>query len=106
MVKNYNCQVAIDDFGSGYSNFANIGRLNIDYIKIDGSIVSTVLQDEDSATIIKAICYFAKMKKVKTVAEFVSSQEIAQALKELDIDFYQGYYFGTPKPPEGYGLRV
>ncbi len=106
MVKNYNCQVAIDDFGSGYSNFANIGRLNIDYIKIDGSIVSTVLQDEDSATIIKAICYFAKMKKVKTVAEFVSSQEIAQALKELDIDFYQGYYFGTPKPPEGYGLKV
>lgn len=105
MVKSYGKQIAIDDFGSGYSNFANIAKIDIDIIKIDGTIVSSVLDDEDSVSIIKAVCYLAKTKNIQTTAEFVSSKEIVDVLKELDLDFYQGYYFGEPKPAKDYGLK-
>lgn len=89
-------RIAIDDFGSGFSNFEHILRLNPDYIKIDGSLIKNILQDKHSLTLVKAIAEFSKELNIKVIAEFVSSKEIFETLKNLSIDEYQGYYFSTP----------
>lgn len=105
-VKSYGCKIAIDDFGSGYSNFTNLIKLDIDYIKIDGSIIEKLHLDNNVETMARSLIRFAKETGIKTIAEFVSSKEIAQKVKELEIDLLQGYYFGEPLPPEGYSLSV
>lgn len=97
-VKKYGVKIAIDDFGSGYSNFIYIMRLDIDFIKIDGSIIKSIHQDKSSQVITETLVDFAKKLGVKTVAEFVADEEIYQAVKELGIDSFQGYLFGQPLP--------
>ena len=89
-------RIAIDDFGSGYSNFEHILQLNPDYIKIDSSLVKNILQSEASYTLVKAIAEFSKELNIKVIAEYVSSKEIFDKLKLLPIDEYQGYYFSIP----------
>ncbi len=96
-MKALGCQIAIDDFGTGYSNFEHILKLPIDYIKIDGSLVKNICHNSDSELIVSTIVDFAKKKGVKTVSEYVSNQEIYQKIKELGVDFAQGYYFDAPK---------
>lgn len=88
--------VAIDDFGSGFSNFDHILMLAPDYIKIDGSLIKNVVDDKRSLTLVKAITEFSKELGIKVVAEFVSSKEIFETLKMLPIDEFQGYYFSVP----------
>lgn len=90
-------KIAIDDFGSGYSNFANIFLLHPDFIKIDGSLVQKMLQDSNMHLFIETIIEFAHKLNIQVVAEFVSSQEIYDALEILHVDGYQGYYIGHPK---------
>lgn len=96
-LKVYGCKVAIDDFGSGYSNFEYILKLDADYIKIDGSLIKNIDQNKDSQDIVRTIVSFAKLKGVLTIAEFVSSKEIYEKVSELGIDYSQGYYFGKPE---------
>ncbi len=91
-------QIAIDDFGSGYSNFEYLVKLDIDYIKIDGSLIKNIDKDENSKIVVGVIKDYAKKKGIKTVAEFVSSKEIYETIKELGVDFVQGYYAGKPSP--------
>jgi EAL domain-containing protein (putative c-di-GMP-specific phosphodiesterase class I) len=95
-VKRYGAQISIDDFGSGYSNFEYLLRLDADYIKIDGSLIKEIDKNIDSEDIVKTIVSFAKKKKIKTVAEFVSSKEIYEKIKKIDIDYMQGFYIGKP----------
>lgn len=95
--KGYGVKIAIDDFGSGYSNFANIFLLNPDIIKIDGSLVQKMLEDSNMTLFIETIIEFAHKLDIQVVAEFVSSKEIYDALEALNIDGYQGYYIGQPK---------
>jgi EAL domain-containing protein (putative c-di-GMP-specific phosphodiesterase class I) len=104
MVKQYGCKISIDDFGSGYSNFTNILKLNIDYIKLDGSLIEKLNTDINIQHMIKGLILYAKNTNIKTIAEFVSSKELADTVRELGIDYLQGYYYGEPKPPEHYGL--
>ncbi|NCO01078.1 MAG: EAL domain-containing protein [Epsilonproteobacteria bacterium] len=104
MVKEYGCKVSIDDFGSGYSNFTNIIKLNIDFIKLDGSLIEKLNIDENVKHMIRGLLLYAKNANIKTIAEFVSSKELADTVKELGIDYIQGYYYGEPQPPEYYGL--
>ncbi|MBU1216384.1 EAL domain-containing protein [bacterium] len=104
MVKQYGCKISIDDFGSGYSNFTNILKLNIDYIKLDGSLIEKLNTDINIQHMIKGLILYAKNANIKTIAEFVSSKELADTVRELGIDYLQGYYYGEPKPPEHYGL--
>ena len=95
-VKKYGVKVAIDDFGSGFSNYDNILNLNIDYIKIDGSLIKNI--DTDIyRSLIKSIVDFSKLHKIKVVAEFVSDLKILRYVKTLDIDYAQGYYFNKPQ---------
>ena len=104
MVKSYGSKVSIDDFGSGYSNFTNIIKLNIDYIKIDGSLITNLLKDEKVFNMVQGLIEFAKSINVQTIAEFVTSKELADISKELGIDYLQGYYYGEPKSAQSYGL--
>ncbi len=95
-IKGFGCKVAIDDFGSGYSNFDHILQLNVDFIKIDASLIKNIHKDRNSQIIVKTISGFAKELNLRTVAEFVHNQEVYQKSFDLGIDFSQGYYFGKP----------
>ena len=98
--KQMGCKIALDDFGSGYSNLSNIIKLNVDYIKIDGSLIKELLNGEESRRLVKAIVEFAQEVEIKTVAEFVESEAILQMITEMGIDYAQGYYIGKPNPIE------
>jgi diguanylate cyclase (GGDEF)-like protein len=97
-IKAFECKVAIDDFGSGYSNFEQVLKLDIDYIKIDGSLIKNINTNKENEVVIKTIITFAKELGVKTIAEFVSSEAIFEKVKNLGIDYAQGYYIGKPAP--------
>ena len=96
-VKKFGCKFAIDDFGSGYSNFAHIYALNIDYLKIDASLVKYILTDENSRIITKTIISFASGLGLKTIAEFVEDKEALDMLEKMGADYAQGYYIGKPE---------
>lgn len=94
--KKLGCKIAIDDFGSGYSNFIRIIRLKPDYLKIDGSLIKNIDKDNNSYEIVKSIIAFSKTLNIRTIAEYVHSEEIFNLLLELGVDEFQGYYFGKP----------
>jgi diguanylate cyclase (GGDEF)-like protein len=89
-------KIAIDDFGSGYSNFAYIFTLRPDFIKIDGSLVSDILENEDMYLLVETIIEFAHKLGVEVIAEHVSSKELYDTLLKLNIDAMQGYFIGHP----------
>lgn len=90
------CRIAIDDFGAGYSNFEHLLRLNVDLIKIDGSLIRNLDRNEDALTLTRGIVRFAQELGIHTVAEFVHSPEVLEHVRELGIDFAQGGYVGMP----------
>ena len=89
-------KVAIDDFGSGYSNFDMILKLNIGILKIDGSLIKNIDKDEGAKMIVKTIVSFAKELGIETVAEFVHSAEVFNEVKNMGVDFSQGYFLSEP----------
>lgn len=89
--------IAIDDFGSGYSNFSNMITLPVDIIKIDGDIIKRIADDRGAYTIVEGILTFCKKSNKKSVAEFVENKEIFDLVKKLEVDFGQGYYIGKPE---------
>ncbi|QNM87683.1 bifunctional diguanylate cyclase/phosphodiesterase [Aliarcobacter cryaerophilus] len=95
-IRGLGCKIAIDDFGSGYSNFEYLIKLDADYIKIDGSLIKDVLVSKGNENIITMIINFAKDQGFKTIAEFVSSKEILEKVKYLGVDYVQGYYIHEP----------
>jgi len=95
-VKALGCKVAIDDFGTGYSNFEHLMRMNVDYLKIDASLVKHVATDANSYKVVKTIVDFAKSLNLKTIAEYVENEEILEITKKLGVDFSQGYHFSAP----------
>ena len=95
-VKKFECLVGIDDFGAGYSNFHLLSKLKISFIKIDGSLIQNIHNSKDLEIIVRTISNIAKEFNVKTVAEFVANEEIYNKVKELDIDYSQGFYFDKP----------
>ncbi len=96
-VKRYGVKIAIDDFGAGYSNFAYIMRLDVDFIKIDGSIIRDIHKNRSSQVITETILDFAQKLNIQTIAEFVSDEEVYNYVKNLPVDSLQGYLFGEPK---------
>jgi len=95
-LKDAGYKIALDDFGSGYSNILHIVELSFDYIKIDGQIIRKIDKDSISYSAVKAIRGLTKELNIPTVAEFISSQEIFDKVKELGIDYGQGYFFKEP----------
>jgi len=96
-IKSRGAKIAIDDFGSGYSNFIYLEKLQPDFIKIDGEIVSQILFSENASFLVETIVDFCKKNSIISIAEFVSHREIFIALEEIGIDEYQGFYFCKPQ---------
>jgi EAL domain-containing protein (putative c-di-GMP-specific phosphodiesterase class I) len=97
-VKAHGAKIAIDDFGTGYSNFEHILKLHVDYIKIDGSLIRGIVENERHSIIIETIVDFSKKIGAKTIAEYVSDEAIFEKVKSLGVDFSQGYFTGKPEP--------
>lgn len=95
-VRSFGVNIAIDDFGTGYSNFGRILELQPMYLKIDGSIISRILDDKVALAEAKAIVSFCKEVGLESVAEFVSNALIYKKVLELGIDYCQGYLFSPP----------
>jgi len=94
--KTLGCKFAIDDFGSGYSNFEHLLKLQIDYLKIDGSLIQNIVHDQNAQVLVKHICSFAGDLNMLTIAEFVSSKAIYEKIREIGITYSQGYHFHHP----------
>jgi len=95
--QDYNIDIAIDDFGSGYSNFMHLLKIKPKYLKLDGSLIQDIDTDLDARTIVNGILKIAHELKIKIIAEFVHSKKIFDLLKEMGIDLFQGYFVGKPK---------
>ncbi|GAB6072470.1 hypothetical protein JCM14244_08470 [Venenivibrio stagnispumantis] len=87
---------ALDDFGAGYASFRYLLNLDINILKIDGSLIKDILNNKRSVAIVKAISEISKDFGIKTVAEFVENKEILSVLNILDIDYAQGFYLSKP----------
>lgn len=97
-VKALGCRIAIDDFGTGYSNFQHLLRLNVDIIKIDGSLIEHIDTDPIALNVTRGIQQFATGLGMRTVAEFVHSKAVLECVRLLNIDDVQGYHIGKPSP--------
>jgi len=91
-------RVALDDFGAGASSFGYLKKLPIDYLKIDGQFIRTLLTDELDAAAVRCFTDVAKVLGVKTVAEFVDQPAVLARLREMGVDFAQGYLLHKPAP--------
>lgn len=92
------CRFALDDFGSGLSSFGYLKNLYVDYIKIDGSFVQDIINSPVSASIVEAINKTGHIMGIKTIAEYVENRQILEAVRELGVDYAQGYNIGHPAP--------
>lgn len=93
-------KVAIDDFGTGSSSYSRLRMLEADILKIDGSFIRNILEDEFSRCAVRSFCEVAKLKNMDVVAEFVENQAIEKMLINMGVDWLQGYYIGKPVPIE------
>jgi len=96
-LKELGCQFALDDFGSGMSSFAYLKNLPVDYIKIDGNFIKNVAENPIDIVMVEAITKIAHVMGIKTIAEYVESQAVMDKLKELGVDYAQGYFLGKPQ---------
>ncbi|WP_373032702.1 EAL domain-containing protein, partial [Sulfurovum sp.] len=102
-LKAFGSKVALDDFGSGYASYKYLIRLDIDILKIDGSIIRELQSTPERAkTVLRSIQKLAATFEYELVAEFVADEDIYDMVKELDIQYAQGYYLGKPQPIEVY----
>ena len=96
-LKKMGCQFSLDDFGSGLSSFGYLKMLPVDYLKIDGSFVRNMVHDEHDHSIVVAITQIAKTLKIGCVAEYIENEATLLALKEIGVDYGQGYFLHRPE---------
>ena len=97
-MKDMGFRFALDDFGSGLSSFAYLKNLPVDFLKIDGSFVKDMVDDPMDSAIVDAINQVGHVLGIRTIAEFVENDAIFAKLKELGVDYAQGYGIGKPEP--------
>lgn len=90
--------IAIDDFGTEYSNFERVLDLEIDFLKVDARYIKDIDTNKKSYEITRAIAYFAKNAGIPCIAEFVHNESVQKIIEELGIDYSQGYLFSEPAP--------
>ncbi|MBP1680444.1 MAG: putative cyclic di-GMP phosphodiesterase [Proteobacteria bacterium] len=96
-VKTKGVRIAIDDFGTGYSNFERLLSYEPDILKIDGSLIKNIHNNQINQHIVETMILFAKKQHLSTVAEFVENEAIYEIVRDMGIDYSQGYYFGRPE---------
>jgi diguanylate cyclase len=99
-LKELGCKFALDDFGSGLSSYAYLKTLPVDYLKIDGTFVKDILNDQIDFEMVKSINDIGHIMGKQTIAEFVESEEILKKLKGIKVDYAQGFGIGKPQPIE------
>ncbi|MEZ0121642.1 MAG: EAL domain-containing protein [Candidatus Reddybacter sp.] len=99
-LKALGCKFALDDFGSGLSSFAYLKNLPVDFLKIDGMFVKGMAHDPIDHAMVKSINEIGQIMGMKTIAEFVENDEIKDMLREIGVNYVQGYGIGKPQPFE------
>jgi diguanylate cyclase (GGDEF)-like protein len=99
-LKTYGCNIGVDDFGAGYSNFNMLEELDVDFVKIDGSLIKEINALPKYQLIVETISQFCQKLNIKTVAEYICDKDVYETTKKLNIDYMQGYYFGKPAPED------
>ena len=97
-VKALGCLFSLDDFGSGLSSFAYLKNLPVDFLKIDGSFVKDIADDPMDLAMVQAINAIGHVMGLKTIAEYVASEAILQRVREIGVDYGQGFHLGAPRP--------
>lgn len=97
-MRNKGCQFSLDDFGSGLSSFSYLKNLDVDYLKIDGSFIRNILNDKDDYNMVSTINHLGHSLGLKTIAEFVESQDLIDVLEDMGVDYIQGYAIDVPSP--------
>ena len=97
---NRGCHIALDDFGAGLSSFAYLKNFNVDTLKIDGSFIRDITDNQISESMVAAITQVAKVMKLDTVAEYVEHDKARKLVTDLGVDFAQGHAIGKPQPLE------
>ena len=98
ILKGMGCSFSLDDFGSGLSSFGYLKKLNVDYLKIDGSFVKSMLNDKKDYALVKSINQIGKELGMKTIAEFVENEALHHELIDMGVDYSQGYGIARPVP--------
>lgn len=95
--KAYGCKFALDDFGSGFSSYGYLKSLPVDFLKIDGGFVRQMVSDPIDYAMVKSINEVGHVMNTMTIAEFVENEETLSKLKEIGVDFVQGFGIGKPE---------
>lgn len=90
------CAFALDDFGNGLSSFSYLKNTRVDFIKIDGTLIRDICDDKVDRSMVESINTMAHLMDIKTIAECADSEAVIQLLRELELDYAQGYYLGEP----------
>ncbi len=99
-IRRWGCRFALDDFGAGFGSFYYLKYLPVDYLKIDGEFIRNLDSSEIDQHMVSAMVEIARALGLRTIAEFVESEEILIKLREFGVDFAQGYHVGRPRPIE------
>jgi EAL domain-containing protein (putative c-di-GMP-specific phosphodiesterase class I) len=92
------CATALDDFGSGFGSFSYLKHLPVDYIKIDGEFIRSLPGSAEDRVLVKAIIDVARGLHRQTIAEFVTSDQALELLRDYGVDYAQGFHFAAPHP--------
>ena len=98
LMRQHGCRFALDDFGTGYSSLSYLKALPADYLKIDGLFIRNLLTDATDRELVVSMHSLGRIFGMQTVAEFVDSKELYAPLREIGIDYAQGYAVGVPVP--------
>ena len=96
-------KLAIDDFGSGFSSFQYLRRFPVDYVKIEGDFIVNILDNDRDRAFVQTIRQLANDLDIQVIAEHVEDAEVLAVLKEIGIEYAQGYYIGRPASTLGGG---
>ncbi len=99
-LKIFGYKIAIDDFGAGYANMGHLLNLSLDFLKIDGSLIREIHKNKPVYTLVKSLSDFCQNNNIKVIAEFVENEEISEVLREIGIEYGQGWYFAKALPYE------
>ena len=101
-LKRIGCRFSLDDFGSGVSSYYYLKHLPIDFLKIDGSLVTGLAKDSADECFVNAIVEMCRGLHIQTVAEYVEDQQVLDAVSKTGVDFVQGFHVGMPEPLDFY----